>query len=203
MAESILESEAPNSLNFALTELNSLIVNNATLTKDEENHPFTECATFADDIKGEGYSFQSDWHFIDQPYLLEEGTSLSDFDYAMADVDVHQALEALTAWLKDEGDYALSTYYKQIAAVFDNVADQRSFALRLVIHYVGDIHQPLHAVSGVSSDYPTGDRGGNEEWIPFICGAGELHAVWDSVIYNYCGYPSLVSLFFIFKVLYH
>ena len=27
-----------------------------------------ECAPFADTIKGQGYSFQSDWHFVNQPY---------------------------------------------------------------------------------------------------------------------------------------
>jgi hypothetical protein len=43
----------------------------------------------------------------------------------------------------------------------------------------------------VDSKYPSGDRGGNSEYIPSICGAGNLHAVWDSVAYNYCGYPVL------------
>jgi len=61
----------------------------------------------------------------------------------------------------------------------------------LLIHYVGDLHQPLHAVAEVDSTYPSGDRGGNSEAIPSICGAANLHAVWDSVAYNYCGYPSL------------
>jgi len=36
-----------------------------------------------------------------------------------------------------------------------------SFNLRLFIHYVGDIHQPLHATSRFTSKYPEGDRGGN------------------------------------------
>jgi S1/P1 Nuclease len=31
-------------------------------------NPFTECATFADEIKSD-FKFQSGWHFIDQPYL--------------------------------------------------------------------------------------------------------------------------------------
>jgi hypothetical protein len=60
-----------------------------------------------------------------------------------------------------------------------------------VIHYVGDIHQPLHATSLVDSDYPKGDAGGNFEHLPSICGASNLHAVWDSVAYDYCGYPDM------------
>jgi len=30
----------------------------------------------------------------------------------------------------------------------------RSMALRLLIHYVGDVHQPLHAASRVNHEYP-------------------------------------------------
>ena len=78
---------------------------------------------------------------------------------------------------------------------FDDKADQKSFALRLVIHYAGDIHQPLHTVSVVDHDYPEGDRGGNDEHIPDNGdGVNELHALWDSVIHDFPGYPTLVSL---------
>lgn len=35
----------------------------------EDKHPFVECATFADNIKYHGGGWQSDWHFVDQPYL--------------------------------------------------------------------------------------------------------------------------------------
>jgi hypothetical protein len=34
-------------------------------TKKEDQHPFVECVTFADDIKYKGGSYQSPWHFID------------------------------------------------------------------------------------------------------------------------------------------
>lgn len=36
-----------------------------------------------------------------------------------------------------------------------------SFHLRLLIHYVGDVHQPLHASSRYTKKYPEGDEGGN------------------------------------------
>lgn len=61
-----------------------------------------------------------------------------------------------------------------------------------MIHYVGDVHQPLHTVSRVNSEYPKGDRGGNSEWIdPHEDGVGNLHQIWDSIIYTYTGYESL------------
>ena len=42
--------------------------------------------------------------------------------------------------LTNTGDYESTPYYQQIAQAFPNPEDQLSFALRLVIHYVGDIH---------------------------------------------------------------
>ena len=37
-----------------------------------------------------------------------------------------------------------------------------SLNLRLLIHYVGDLHQPLHATSRYTESHPNGDRGGND-----------------------------------------
>jgi len=63
--------------------------------------------------------------------------------------------------------------------------------MRLLIHYVGDIHQPLHCTSRVNHDYPKGDRGGNNVPIAPRGDINELHAVWDSVVYEYDGYADL------------
>lgn len=175
-----------------MAELSTLTQSHASLTKGESSHPFTECATFADDVKST-YSFQSGWHFINQPYL-DKGGDISDFTFKAAAYDIVGALENLTNWISDNGtDYKSSYYYQQVTKNFPSDADGRSFALRMIIHYVGDIHQPLHAVAEVDSTYPSGDQGGNKEYLPSICGASNLHAVWDSVAYNYCGYPTLVS----------
>ena len=63
----------------------------------------------------------------------------------------------------------------------------------MLVHYVGDVHQPEHAAALVDSEYPTGDRGGNSEKIPSKDGVSSLHFVWDSVLYEYTGRPTLVS----------
>jgi len=52
-----------------------------------------------------------------------------------------------------------------------------------LIHYTGDIHQPLHAANRVDSEFPAGDRGGNSFPVKSHDGAKNLHAVWDSVAY--------------------
>lgn len=174
-----------------LNELQYLKDAEPSLTEDERDHPMTECATFADNIKGEGYSFQSGWHFIDQPYL-NEGGSLDDYSFVMDTYDVVDALNSLTEWLSNSGTaYKSSYYYTSIKDRFPNEDQARSFALRLVIHYVGDLHQPLHATALVNDTYPSGDRGGNDEHIPSKDGASNLHAVWDSLMYEYSGYANL------------
>lgn len=51
-------------------------------------------------------------------------------------------------------------------------------ALRYVVHFVGDIHQPLHAISDA-------DHGGNCERLdPLIGKARNLHALWDGELVN-------------------
>jgi hypothetical protein len=48
-------------------------------------------------------------------------------------------------------------------------------ALKYLIHFIGDVHQPLHA----SNDQ---DRGGNEAKVTFMGHQTNLHAVWDTGI---------------------
>lgn len=149
----------------------------------------TECATFADNIKGQGYSFQSPWHFIDQPYYPDGN---NNYPFVEPTENVVAAMGTLYDWLSYNGTaYKSSYYYTTIKNYFPEEDNARSFALRLLIHYVGDVHQPLHATTLVTDDYPNGDAGGNFEHLPSICGASNLHAVWDSTSYQYCGYPDL------------
>jgi hypothetical protein len=65
--------------------------------------------------------------------------------------------------------------------------------MRLLIHYVGDLHQPLHATSRLDANYSKGDAGGNYVHLPSKDGITNLHAVWDSMVYEYTGRASLVS----------
>jgi hypothetical protein len=52
---------------------------------------------------------------------------------------------------------------------------ERLEALKFVVHFVGDLHQPLHA----SDD---DDRGGNDIHVKFLGRRTNLHAVWDTAI---------------------
>ena len=62
----------------------------------------------------------------------------------------------------------------------------------MIIHYCGDISQPLHATTEIDSEFPQGDMGGNLQPVsPAVNGVDNLHSIWDSVIYEYPGYPVL------------
>ena len=184
-AQAILERDNPAALQSALNVLAPLKKYYPTLTTDEGAHPFTECALFADNIKAQGYSWQSSWHFKDIPYYQDGNT----YTFKDASTDLLGAMDALVGMLTNTGNYQSTTYYQQIAAAFSYPEDQLSFAFRLVIHYVGDVHQPLHAEAEVNATYPSGDQGGNAEKVPSVNGVSNLHGVWDSVIYTATGYP--------------
>jgi hypothetical protein len=53
--------------------------------------------------------------------------------------------------------------------------DERAEALRFVVHFVADVHQPLHA--GYRSD-----RGGNRHQVRLDGRGTNLHAVWDTPV---------------------
>ncbi len=57
---------------------------------------------------------------------------------------------------------------------------QRLEALKFLVHFMGDIHQPLHA----ADDH---DRGGNDDAVTFMRRKTNLHAVWDSGILEAAG----------------
>jgi len=60
----------------------------------------------------------------------------------------------------------------------DSLLDEPN-ALEFLVHFVGDVHQPLHVGWG-------SDRGGNDVNVTFFDKATELHAVWDTgMIMNY------------------
>jgi hypothetical protein len=99
----------------------------------------------------------------------------------------------LINWLKESNGYQNSNTYQTIRAHYDE-GDSRSIAVRLLIHYMGDIHQPLHCLERVDTNYSSGDRGGNEFPLKYHYDVDELHALWDTVIYENHNSVSLVSL---------
>ena len=59
---------------------------------------------------------------------------------------------------------------------------EKSWSLRFFIHFVGDLHQPLHVATRCTPAMPECDAGGNK--FPLKGSPNELHALWDQAM-NY------------------
>lgn len=125
---------------------------------------FVESACWADDIKSYGLQASSTWHYIDLPYSMD-GTS------APTDNEIENVV-----WAIKQG-YSTMTGYKRDSAILET-----ALMMRYLIHFVGDLHQPLHATTMFSSKFPSGDRGGNSFKVYFDSQISNLHALWDSVL---------------------
>lgn len=78
----------------------------------------------------------------------------------------------------EKGD-VVSALREQIAILADSVStkSQKALALKIVIHLVGDLHQPMHM--GHKSDL-----GGNKVQVRFFDRGTNLHSVWDTNLPN-------------------
>lgn len=140
---------------------------NALLTYYPDSSTVVTSACWMDDLKRRGVYQFSNWHFINLPICddnetLCESISLSDMLSAGDNI----------VWAIKE---AINVIKSKEAGGFE-----RGFALRNLIHLVGDIHQPLHCVNRFSTETPLGDSGGNLFHIKNFHGAYNLHELWDS-----------------------
>lgn len=143
-------------------------------TKDAK-YPFVESASWADDIKYTGWDLMNKWHFdniyIDGKRIIPrkeyEGLGLT-----ASKMDVVWAINELKQSLRNTRE----------SLVDDRLG--KSINLRMLIHLVGDIHQPLHASTLVNSTFPKGDAGGNAFEID-VPSTRDLHSFWDACLKKY------------------
>jgi hypothetical protein len=118
---------------------------------------FITAACWADDFKANlGTSI---WHYIDIPFSLD-GTSTNNFT-------------------PDTFDVVRAIRVCEIALGNPSAAQSnQAVYLRYLLHFAGDIHQPLHASTAISALSTGGDAGGNG--FSLGGGWGNLHSLWDS-----------------------
>jgi hypothetical protein len=133
---------------------------------------------------------------VDIPYF-DQGGDLKDYPDFKEDMhNITEHIPDIVNWLSDKGGYQESdTYATVLKNNYNNETRARSYALRLLIHYMGDVHQPLHALSRINPEFPAGDRGGNSFPLKNHYSIAELHAAWDSVIYEFHINDKLVSFY--------
>ena len=55
----------------------------------------------------------------------------------------------------------------------------------MLMHYIGDVHQPLHVTEHYSRAHPSGDLGGNLVKLESKHGISNLHQALDSALYGF------------------
>ena len=139
----------------------AISINPAAVTARSKD--FVSAAHWADDLRpfAEFDPFKP-LHFIDQPFSVD-GTALPA---GVPEPDnIVKALEDNVNILKTSTD-----------------KNAQAQALRFIIHFVGDIHQPLHSATRVDSAHPQGDQGGNGVTINVGGKDVKLHSYWDGGI---------------------
>jgi hypothetical protein len=114
-------------------------------------------ANYADFIKSDSnYRYLNPWHYVnfDSGITYTQMVAFLDKDTA---VDAYTKIVFLTNELKAK-TLPLET---------------KKFYLRILVHLVGDIHQPLHATR-------KGITGGNDIRVSWFSENSNLHRVWDS-----------------------
>lgn len=117
-------------------------------------------STWADDYRGSSEGrYTSTWHYTTLPagdrYVYTPGDG---------NTDVGEVIRDQEAVLSD----------------LSRPRVERVRALKFLVHFVGDVHQPMH----VGRD---GDRGGNDIPVQWFGRQMNLHSVWDSGIIGHHG----------------
>lgn len=130
----------------------------AVSNSSSANSNFVTSACWADDIKSFTSAY-SNWHYIDLPFSLD-GSSTNNF--VPPTFDVVQAIRTNIITLQSTNA---------------TLTDQAT-SLRFLLHFVGDIQQPLHCSTAITASSPGGDAGGNGFSISGT--PSNLHSLWDS-----------------------
>ncbi|RKS53844.1 S1/P1 nuclease [Gillisia mitskevichiae] len=111
-------------------------------------------STFGDEIKSDSeYRKYGPWHYVNLP----ENATKYIVDDANPDGDLLMGIRKCVEVLKDKS----------------SSKEEKEFYLKMLVHFIGDLHQPLHTGRGE-------DKGGNDIQVRWFGDGSNLHRVWDS-----------------------
>ncbi len=115
-------------------------------------------STFGDDIKSDKrYNKFYSWHYVNMPF----GVKYED------------------AEKNPDGDLVTGiAKCKQVILDKNATKEDKAFYLKLLVHLIGDLHQPMHV--GKKED-----KGGNDIQVQWFNHGTNLHRVWDSDMINH------------------
>lgn len=126
------------------------------------NETLAMSANWADFIKSDtSYRYLNNWHYVNLPEGLDKG-GLSNFLDGFKEANIYSKTNEMIALLKDP----------------KTPADKKVFAMRLLVHLMGDMHQPMHTARKE-------DLGGNRIFVTWFGQKSNLHRVWDEQLIDY------------------
>lgn len=142
-----------------------------TVTAIAENHLTDKTKAAIDSLlDGKSIVYYANW--LDNASHTDEYAYSKTWHYKNIDADENY----IRARKNEKGDIVEATY-DQVEVLRNPSAtkDEKALALKMVIHFLGDIHQPMHL--GHQSDL-----GGNKWVVKNFRKDTNLHTVWDSRI---------------------
>lgn len=119
-------------------------------------------ANWADFIKSDtSYNYLSNWHYVNLPADLSKNDVFS-FLGMQPSANIYNKTNEMIAVLKNS----------------KSTTAQKKLALRMLIHLVGDLHQPMHTARKE-------DLGGNKVQLMWFGEKSNLHRVWDEGLVNF------------------
>src|ERR1700712_1997313 len=126
------------------------------------NESIAIASNWADFIRSDpNYDYLTNWHFVD-PDKIYAYPELKDYLAHDTNVDAYTKLNFLAAELKKK----------------NLTAENKLLYLRMLIHLVEDIHQPLHVGHAE-------DKGGNDIKVNWYQTSTNLHSIWDSQLIEF------------------
>jgi len=128
-------------------------------------------STWPDEIRSDPqYSSTAPWHYLNVATGLDFSAFAAQLTAAPAapapaPTNAYTALQQVRKDLKDP----------------KKTADEKLFALKFLVHLVGDVHQPLHVGHA-------DDRGGNNIMTSWRGRDANLHSIWDGDLVEYPGF---------------
>ena len=120
------------------------------------NESLAEVSTYPDEMRASSDHF---WKETQRPYHY-------------VTVPVGKTYKEVGAPKQGDAFYALDKYSKVIKSK-SSTKQEKIDAIKLIVHIIGDLHQPLHAGNGE-------DHGGNRFKVKFFRKETNLHSVWDT-----------------------
>lgn len=136
-----------------------------------------QVANWPDYIKAEkGWDFTNSWHYMTVHSDQTIAGVAADNEREAAINDVREGIELMTGILNGKSDARdKMTELMRKNKVEPLAGSLDATALAFLIHFIGDVHQPMHVGKNL-------DQGGNKIAVLYFGDRMNLHSVWDSGI---------------------